>query len=286
MSTFANGPVNVLPESLICLKCRYSLRGLAASGACPECATPIERSMQGDLLSFSGAGYVSKLNVGATLIMTALALVMLGVIIPVMMGIVAATRLGFGGGWPLIVMMLVGGGLLLSGSVVYLVGWWKVASPDPSQLGDDRGERPRLYVRWAVLLTLCMQVVSVMVAFGSFPTWFTEALGLLNRLITSVGLLAGLLYVKWLAGRVPSERVRKRSGTLIVLCSILIALNLATTLARFTGVLSVVTKGNLGAMGFVTVAVGLLFLVTFVMYYNLFSWLRKDLGKVLDGMRG
>src|SRR4051794_20030737 len=40
----ATAPV-VVPSDVPCLKCGYNLRGLAASGLCPECAEPIARSL-------------------------------------------------------------------------------------------------------------------------------------------------------------------------------------------------------------------------------------------------
>jgi hypothetical protein len=270
-----------VPDSLVCLRCRYALRGLTIAGNCPECGTPIERSARGDLLVYSGRPFVSRLRTGATLVMTSMVLVLLGIIIPIAAGILMA-RAGSGGPGLLIFMGATVAVLLLTAAVLYLVGWWKVASPDPSQLSDDRGERPRIWVRWGVLLTVAVQLVNVVLAFGTFQTWFTEAVGLLGRVVLSAALLAGLLYVKWLAPRVPSQRVRKRSRTLIVLCTILVAFNLLTTVARFTGVLSAITTGGFGPFQIATGVVGLLFLITFIMYYNLFSWLRSDLKKVLD----
>ncbi|MHC4415206.1 MAG: hypothetical protein ACYS0G_07980 [Planctomycetota bacterium] len=32
---------------VICSRCGYDLRGLSAAGTCPECGTPVERSLHG-----------------------------------------------------------------------------------------------------------------------------------------------------------------------------------------------------------------------------------------------
>ncbi len=52
-----------------CIRCGYSLRGLPASGLCPECATPVERSLHGDMLVYSDPAYVNELSLAARLIL-------------------------------------------------------------------------------------------------------------------------------------------------------------------------------------------------------------------------
>ena len=41
-----------IAEDLPCLRCGYNLRGLGSEAACPECASAVGQSIQGDLLRF------------------------------------------------------------------------------------------------------------------------------------------------------------------------------------------------------------------------------------------
>ncbi len=72
-------PANVNLESdtvgddAICLQCGYSIRGLPHGGRCPECGTPIQRSLQGNLLRYSSPAYLATLNRGVFLILAAIA---------------------------------------------------------------------------------------------------------------------------------------------------------------------------------------------------------------------
>lgn len=53
---------------LLCVTCGYALRGLDHDGMCPECGTPIERSLRGDLLAGAAPAWLATVTRGATLI--------------------------------------------------------------------------------------------------------------------------------------------------------------------------------------------------------------------------
>jgi hypothetical protein len=57
-----------------CRKCGYNLRGLAVDGRCPECATPVGVSINGELLRYSDPTFVIGLIV---IIYTIMYLIML-----------------------------------------------------------------------------------------------------------------------------------------------------------------------------------------------------------------
>lgn len=54
----------VVCVDLPCPKCRYNLRGLPASGACPECSSPLELSLREEWVRFGPAEWVAKLRRG------------------------------------------------------------------------------------------------------------------------------------------------------------------------------------------------------------------------------
>lgn len=61
-----------------CAACEYDLRGLEASGACPECGRPITESLRGHRLQFSHARQVARMRVGALLVGLGLAILLIG----------------------------------------------------------------------------------------------------------------------------------------------------------------------------------------------------------------
>jgi len=84
---------NTVSHSQPCISCGYDLVGLQVLGQCPECATPVERSLRGDLLRFSSAEYRGKLLKGVTLIMTGIALSLLSFVLVVAIGFLGAIAL-------------------------------------------------------------------------------------------------------------------------------------------------------------------------------------------------
>lgn len=126
-----------------CIRCGYNLQGLPAAGNCPECGTPVERSLRGDLLAFSDAAYLRALLRGVTLIMTGILLVILNSI----MGVVLLAVLGPGAA-------ILSGVIGLAASGISIYGYYLYSSPDPGQLSENRGEQPRRIVRIMLLVTV------------------------------------------------------------------------------------------------------------------------------------
>lgn len=250
------GAPNVLTDTRPCIKCGYNLLGLEISGKCPECATPVERSLRGDLLAYSDATYLRALLRGVTLIMAGILLVILNFVL----GITLMALIGPGA---TILAGIIG--MLASGVSIY--GYYLYSSPDPGQLGNNRGEQPRQIVR-------IMLVVSVVAAITQFALmlignrgagitmgaaagidWMQILASAIGGIAWIIQFFAVMLYTRWLAPRIPSERIFKRAKLLMWLGPLLCVFFLCFIAP----------------------------LIAMIMYYNMFSWIRKDLIALIKG---
>lgn len=56
-----------IAEDQACAHCGYNLRGLSLHGKCPECFTPVEQSLRGNLLKHADPDWLDRLRFGTTL---------------------------------------------------------------------------------------------------------------------------------------------------------------------------------------------------------------------------
>ncbi len=61
-----------LTQDFSCVACGYNLRTQPAAGVCPECATPVQRSLERNLLRFASPDWVRTLAWGTLLLLIAL----------------------------------------------------------------------------------------------------------------------------------------------------------------------------------------------------------------------
>lgn len=260
-------------DGILCAQCGYELRGLPQSGDCPECGFAIAQSMQRrqtGLLEHSGAEYLASLHKGVFLILASIIAMILVAISSVGVGLIAGlSAAGGGGGGGALTSMgfQIGMGIvnaLLGLALAY--GWWLFSAPDPSLVSGDTGEKPRRIVRAMVIVNVCMQVVSlvsslafqgaVMAPGGTMGAGalgvglLMMVVGLAALVVFAVQYFASMLYVKWLALRIPNERVHKRAKTMMWLGPVLYV------------------PGSCILIGP---------LIALVLYWNMLEWVRKDL---------
>jgi hypothetical protein len=149
---------------------------------------------------------------------------------------------------------------------VGLYGWWLFSEADPRASENDKGEKPRRIVRTTVVIELALLVVSQAVnlatgaGLGGVGTMFGAAMivSMLCSLSYYIALatryFASMLYIRWLAPRLPNEKVHRRGKLMLWLGPVLCTVGVA--------------------------ACGLGPLVALVLYYNLLEWVRVDLKRI------
>lgn len=78
---FAPGE-RITSEEAICVQCSYAIVGLVAGGHCPECGTPLERSLRGRWLRYGSPEYLARIRRGILIVLiTLVAQVVLPVVV-------------------------------------------------------------------------------------------------------------------------------------------------------------------------------------------------------------
>ncbi len=167
---------------------------------------------------------------------------------------------------------------ILAALFTFVCGWWLITWPDVGQLSTNKGQRPRRIVR--VSLTIILAIVGAISIAPYLPVRVTtEARILISLLIVpaiGVGFCAGMLYLRWLAPRIPDGRVSYRAKALLVLLG-------CSTGAVILGIMFEGAGRGAGACfaGLLFLAAGAANLVAVVMYCRLFFLLRDSLQAIV-----
>ncbi len=153
-------PGQLVQEDLPWLVCGYSLQGLASDSNCPECGTPVDRSLRGPLLRYSSPEYLHTLHRGIVYaeVGTALRLGCSVGFFVIQYGVVGYGPMGLGQQ----MMIEVAQGLI---TAIMLVGWWMFTTPDPGAGGSEPGVQAR---RWTRAMVVVMGGLEVLLAAFSF----------------------------------------------------------------------------------------------------------------------
>lgn len=254
----------MLSRDVPCLQCSYNLRGLDAGGVCPECRTPISRSLGTDArLAWSSPEYLAKVQRGLFLVVAGIFGQVLVMVLLMFGGLMfmAASRSsgprGVGAATP--PWYFAASGLLSAAlGLVVLLGWWLVSEPDPRFANSPRDVSSRRFLRAATITQLALNVVNlgvgtVSASLTSSMVLFT-GLTLLSTASWAVAFFAQMIYVRGLGERVPDAWIIRRAKLMLWLGPVL------------------VTVGIL--------LLGLGPLIALVMYWNLLDRLRKQVKRV------
>jgi len=235
---------------LPCLNCGYNLRGLTEDGRCPECGTPVERSLHGNLLIYSAADYLRTMHLGLVVIIASViasvAVSIVFIALTILFGAFAASQNAPASAATAVTMTEVAATLFASAiGLVTLVGWWMFSAPDPAIIGQETGSRARVIVRTTVAISAAATILQAVFETASAST-VNPAVHVAVVGTTAASLIAGIvkffaamLYIRWLAPRLPSRAIDKKARqymwlipllVLVTPCTIYISLLVALVL--------------------------------------------------------
>ena len=215
-------------DDAVCVTCSYRLAGLDAAGLCPECGTPVARSLMGNHLRFASPQYLRWLHTGLLMIIISFAgqLAIMALSLVVGLGMVIASGMGGVGTPAMMVFTFVSALLGTLVSLLGLYGWWLFSSPDPGFVGRDDGGQARRLVRVSVVLLAVMSVAQVFTATpaaAARPLVMIASMGMgvIGLAITALWFFAAILYIRWLAPRASNTAVALRTRLYIWLLPVL-----------------------------------------------------------------
>ncbi|USO00209.1 MAG: hypothetical protein H6810_05985 [Phycisphaeraceae bacterium] len=261
-----------------CVGCGYNLLGLSADGVCPECGTPLEESLRGYLLVHRSGGHVARLKRGVSFIVAGLlfwvAVQIIGIVVALITVIVVVRSPNTQPPALLESLVTTGSVIDLAVSAVILFGWWLFTARDPADPVRDRDANVRRGVRSAVIAQIALQLISLVLvpitmSGGTIPMPgsnpqasplfvitstinFLAGLGVMAAVV--VQFVAGMLYVRRLALRLPDARVHRLARNRMISCPIWM---------------------TIGSFIFIGPVIALL------LYWNLLNMVRKNLNRIL-----
>jgi hypothetical protein len=193
----------------ICLRCTYELTGLPPAGSCPECGTPIVHSLRGNLLLFSAPEYVARLHLGTVLIITGTITQFVAMLaafaLAASTGLAAAAGGTVGGIWlPLEALVNMAA---VAASLVFFAGWWLFSQADPAYLARNDGGTARRLVRATTAAAAALTLLQTTLAWIAIPGGLSIAavVSLLGVVLWTVQYFASMVYIAWLAPRLPDQ---------------------------------------------------------------------------------
>lgn len=205
-----------IDSDLPCRQCGYNLRGLLASGVCPECGHAVAESARRNLLRDSDPAYAANLRVAAMVMIVGLSLsAFASALIPPTVVINYLDDPS----WRFFAFIVI-----VAAIFVMSAGLWKLTSIDPAVLEDRRQERLRRLVRVMVATSSVTQLFGLAVlsssrdgsalsssTFDLLPLWML-ILANAAALITCV--FATFEHLRMLSWRIPDQVLARRFETL------------------------------------------------------------------------
>jgi hypothetical protein len=193
-----------------CVTCGYDLAGLDDDGACPECATPVARSIRGDGLAFADPAYLRTLDRGLGMVRWSVALVLITWI----GGLLALVAISMIGLWnvPSWVEEAIVGGLLFAAMVLYAIGWWVATVADP-RTPEGRDPVPGVARHGAVAI---LTVIALLLVLGNLLIPARQIIVPLLLVTAMAQHGAGSMHLRRLATRAANLRAARLARQAVV----------------------------------------------------------------------
>ena len=197
---------DVLWQDRACRRCGFNLRGLPRTGDCPECGLSIAVSLREPYLQHAEPNWVRGLASGVGWILWS-----------VFVGLAGGIIVGpLSGGDP-----TVKAGVSLIASLVYLIGVWRLTSPEPGVHRED-DPRSRGVTRWSAGIAFATELLSLGVA-TAHPAAVLAA-STVSGLASVVAYFGLFIYAARLALRLPDGELAR--VTRVVMWGIVVSFSL------------------------------------------------------------
>ncbi len=257
-----------MPESdqpIFCVGCGYDVRTLPVDGPCPECGTPIERSLGGPRLAAADPRWLARLTLGQSLIAWGLYTALLGFcFVPLTAALFAILaprgKFPFAGLPPRITFVGLAG-VFFVGAALCWVGALLVTAPDPGESGTEPAHSSRNLARWGLPAPIGFICLASVV--GMLPLSYTihvtarAALLILAAISVTVWITALLRCLASRASRIPDQQLARRTNRMGRVLRWVLPVFLGAMILSFTPLSMVIPGGAAATAGTVQAVFGM-----------------------------
>lgn len=267
-------------QHLLCVGCGYDLHLLERKGLCPECATPVERSMRGDVLRFASPSFTRPLATGARILFWSYVFWPFQQVLSLVL-VIPLVAFGAAANFNAPLTQTVA----LAFVALTSLGWWRVSLPDiasgPESAFSQSSRMTRAAAGLFALTSLTACALAYMPLLASTPIslfqrgnpsamTLADGAKALTRLAHGGLMLVGLAHLRRIARRIPNARLVVRLNDCMAWARFLVsvlALMFLISLLLPGGTYTELAVGIGGLVAFVLV--GLLYFTALVTFSRL-----------------
>jgi hypothetical protein len=195
MSDAADSPADGASH-VACVSCGYDLRGLDADGPCPECGTPIARSLRGDLLAFADPAWLTRIVRGQRWLARGMLIIILAIVgfMAAFLFVITAALIPWGEmvavafDWTVSLILPLG---LQVGAIAFTIGAFLVTARDPRETLREKPLSARNVARRAMLA--CIVLISLRIGTAMTPLGAGLMITAAFLVLISVAVIAAVL---------------------------------------------------------------------------------------------
>ncbi len=239
-------PAAVITADTPCVICGYNLRGLKPGGRCPECGSPVDRSVHGNLLRYADRGWLEKVFLGIRLMLWSILLTIL---------VVVTTLIAAALGAPPVILLAAQ--FFLAG--IDLAAAFLVTAQEPSIALSEDTVTLRKTIRACAAAACLGQLLQAIGELAALDYWLSIAAHVLS-LAAVVAYFGKFVYLRRFALRIPNAKLAR--STKIVMWGFVIGGG-GVILVGFVGLLVMVAAGFVPGSGSAGTPVESIFAVLF-----------------------